>query len=65
MKFIGMRDDNRPGLLCLNSWRPNAGPKGKYDDIPDGSFWIDSAICDYMIKNGGAFTVGSFDGYAS
>jgi hypothetical protein len=49
MKFIGSRDDHRPGLLCMNSWgsdRP-LGPKGEHD-IPDGSFWVDAEVCTHM-----------------
>lgn len=64
MKFVAMKDDQRPGLLCLNSWSPNMGPKGTYA-IPDGSFWVDARDTDIMLAQGGGFAVGGFEGYNS
>lgn len=68
MKFIASKDDERPGLLCMNSWGadgPDAhsGPKGKYD-IPDGSFWVDAEICTSMLSSWrDSYSVSTFQGY--
>ena len=63
MCFIGVRYD-RPGLLCLNSWGPNAsgGPKWPAD-MPDGSFWVEKATADRMLSAGDSFAVGSISGF--
>lgn len=63
MKFVAMRDDEKPGVLCLNSWSPNSGPRGKYSDIPDGSFWVDVDTCNRMLQSGAGFAIGGFEGY--
>lgn len=64
MKFVAEKDDQRPGLLCINSWSPNAGPKGAYA-IPDGSFWVDARDVDAMLGQGGGFAIGGFEGYGA
>lgn len=63
MKFVAMRDDAQPGLLCLNSWSPNKGPKGDFEDIPKGSFWVTKKTCERMFDIGAGFAVGNFEGY--
>lgn len=64
MCFVSVRYGERPGLLCLNSWGPNAqrGPKFP-DDQPDGSFWVDKAVVDRMLSGGDSFAVGSVSGF--
>lgn len=64
MKFIGGRDDARPGLLCMNSWGPTApsGPKGDID-IPEGSFWVDAATVGTMLQWKDSYALSQFDGY--
>lgn len=64
MKFIATRDDERPGLLCMNSWGPDqpVGPKGKHD-IPRGSFWVDAEICTRMLRQRDSYAISQFDGY--
>lgn len=63
MAFIGARFD-RPGLLCLNSWGPDwiDGPKWPPDQ-PDGSFWVDSAVCDRMLRGEDSFAVSGYQGF--
>jgi hypothetical protein len=64
MKFIGSRDDHRPGLLCMNSFGAKAhkGLKGKFD-IPEGSFWVDAEICTKMFQHLDSYALSQFDGY--
>jgi hypothetical protein len=63
MCFVGKRGD-RPGLLCLNSWGPNwiSGPKWP-EDQPDGSFWVDKAIVDRMLRGEDSFAVSAYEGF--
>src|SRR4030095_3656069 len=65
MKFIGSRDDHRPGLLCMNSWGADKplGAKGEHD-IPAGSFWVDAEVCTRMFKSwSDSYALSQFDGY--
>ncbi len=65
MKFIGSKDDHRPGLLCMNSWGSNVhiGPKGDHD-IPEGSFWVDAEVCTQMFNRWkDSYALSQFDGY--
>lgn len=64
MCFIAV-DDNarRPGLLCANSWGPDwiSGPKRL--NQPDGTFWVDAATVNNMLRQRDSFAVSSFQGY--
>jgi hypothetical protein len=53
MYIAGYRADIK-SFLIINSWgkRWVNGPKGKYEDIPDGSFWADWATVERMLNNG-------------
>lgn len=64
MCFCAVRYGDRPGLLCLNSWGPTyvSGPKWP-EDMPDGSFWVDKAVVDAMLRGGDSFAVGSVSGF--
>ncbi len=64
MAIIGYRGD-RPGFLIENSWGSGwvKGPKGKFADIPDGSFWVDSATVDRMLKQQDSFAVANSAGF--
>jgi hypothetical protein len=64
MKFVASRDDERPGLLCYQSWGNASadGPKGDYD-IPNASWWVDADVCEKMLKQGDSFALSQFDGY--
>ena len=64
MCFVAVRYGSRPGLLCLNSWGPNAcgGPKWPSDQ-PDGSFWVEKVTADRMLSAGDSFAVGSISGF--
>lgn len=64
MLIAGYRAD-KPGFLIVNSWGPNwiSGPKGKYDDTPDGSFWAEATVVDRMLKQGDSFAVANADGF--
>ncbi len=63
MRFEGVRFD-RPGLLCQNSWGPNwnSGPKFPADQ-PDGSFWVDAATVDSMLRGNDSFAVSGYEGF--
>lgn len=66
MAAIAMKDDERPGVLIQNSWGANwvNGPKGKYEDIPDGSFWVDAEVFEKrMLSAGDSFAHSNFDGF--
>lgn len=64
MCIIGYRAD-KPGFLILNSWGPNwvKGPKGKFDDIPDGSFWATEAVVERMLKQQDSYAVANAEGF--
>jgi hypothetical protein len=64
MAIIGYRSD-RPGFLIWNSWGSNwaKGPKGTFADIPDGSFWADSATVDKMLAQGDSYAVANVEGF--
>lgn len=66
MKFVACKDDERPGLLCMNSWGSHnpPGPTGKYD-IPSNSWWVDAATCTKMLKQEDSYAIGRFDGYSN
>lgn len=60
----GVEDaSGRRGLLCLNSWGPKAssGPKWPSDQ-PDGSFWVDEATVNAMLRGEDSFAIGSVGG---
>lgn len=63
MCFVGVRHD-RKGLLCLNSWGPSwvSGPKWP-DDMPEGSFWVDQATVNRMLRWQDSFSVSGYDGF--
>lgn len=64
MCFVGVRYGERPGLLCLNSWGPTwvTGPKWP-DDQPDGSFWVDRATAERMLRGEDSFAIASVAGF--
>ena len=64
MAIIGYRAD-RPGFLILNSWGPGwvTGPKGKFDDIPDGSFWAAETDVRRMLSEQDSYAVANADGF--
>jgi hypothetical protein len=63
MVFLGVRFD-RPGLLCLNSWGPRwiSGPKWP-EDQPDGSFWVDEAVVERMLRGRDSYAVSTIVGF--
>jgi len=64
MLIAGYRAD-RPGFLIVNSWGAGwiSGPKGKYDDIPDGSFWAEASVVDRMLKQQDSYAVANAAGF--
>lgn len=60
MFFCGVCDTGRPGVLCQNSWGSNwvTGPK-RFGDEPEGSFWIDKATVNKMVRQGDCFAIHS------
>jgi len=64
MCFVGVRFD-RPGLLCMNSWGySNKGPHGiqTHDEVMKCSFWVDSSVCDKMLRGQDSFAVTGVNG---
>lgn len=65
MLFAGYDDEyRRPGALCFNSWGdwvkgPTRGPQ------PRGTFWIDAATVDSMLKQSDSFAFSDFVGFPS
>lgn len=66
MCFIGVSDEGRKGALLLNSWGPDwvKGPK-RFDDCPEGTFFVDAAVVDRMLSQGDSFALHYFIGYSS
>jgi hypothetical protein len=65
MCVAGYQGGKRPGFLIVNSWgsRWLAGPPGKFNDIPDGSFWADFAVVDRMLMQGDSYAVAGVEGF--
>lgn len=63
MYFCGVKDDNRPGLLCANSWGTTwvSGPKPY--DIPDGTFFVDANVVNSMLSQSDSWVYSNYDGY--
>jgi hypothetical protein len=63
MCFNSVRFDRR-GLLCQNSWGPDwiKGPKWP-EDQPDGSFWVDEATVNRMLRGEDSFAVSAYEGF--
>jgi len=64
MLFAGYDDEyRRPGALCFNSWGedwvygPKRGPQ------PEGTFWIDAATVDAMLRQGDSFAFSAYVGF--
>jgi hypothetical protein len=64
MAIVGYRSD-RAGFLVWNSWGSKwvAGPKGKFDDIPDGSFWVDATVVERMLRQKDSYALANADGF--
>ena len=65
MYLAGWKGGTRPGFLIVNSWGPNwvQGPKGKYDDIPEGSFWADESAIQVILAQEDSYAVASVTGF--
>ena len=65
MVVIGVSDAGRPGAMFLNSWGEDwvNGPN-RFPDAPKGCFWADAEIVNKMVKQGDAFAIRGFKGYA-
>jgi len=64
MCIIGYRAD-KAGFLILNSWGSGwiTGPKGKFDDVPDGAFWAVESVVDRMLRQQDSYAVANADGF--
>lgn len=64
---IAARDDKRPGGLILNSWGDwCSGPKGDFEDIPIGSYWVDAEILERdMLSAGDSWAISNFESFPS
>lgn len=58
------RRPESPCYLVINSWGAwNDGPKGRFEDIPDGSYWITAKAMQFVIDQQQVIAVGNFDGF--
>ena len=58
------RQKSSPCYLMINSWGSwNDGPKGVFDDIPDGSYWITEDEMQFLLDQEQVIAVGNFDGF--
>ena len=64
MCLIGVRDGNRPGAFCLNSWGDTAhrGPVWPAD-APKAGFWIDANTVDRMVRQGDSYALAELEGF--
>lgn len=60
----GSRPDS-PCFLVINSWGPDwiKGPKGKFNSIPDGSYWITESDFRFILNQRQVIAIGDFDGF--
>jgi len=63
MYFCGVKDDNRPGLLCCNSWGTDWSHGPRPMDIPEGSFFVDADTVNMMFAQGDSWVFSNFDGF--
>ncbi len=65
MTVIGYQDGPRPGYLILNSWGLDwvRGPKGKFGDEPDGSFWVDERTFLRMLSFNDTWALAGIEGF--
>lgn len=66
--LIDGSESDDPCFLIANSWGAwNSGPKGRFKDIPDGSFWVTTENAAGMLASargyGGAFAIGDIENY--
>lgn len=64
MKFVGVKDDENPALLCMQSWGATTpdGPLGDID-IPTNSWWVDAETAERMLRGRDSYAISQFDGY--
>ena len=69
---IGVCDEGRRGALILNSWggEPEDGSgwisgPDRFPGTPEGCFFVDASIIDYMVKHGDSFAIRGYKGYKS
>ncbi|MBD1366027.1 hypothetical protein IDJ77_19595 [Mucilaginibacter sp. ZT4R22] len=64
MCFVAVDDAaDRKGLLCCNSWGNDWIDGPKRHDQPDGSFWVDAAVADDMLKDRDSYALSNFVGF--
>lgn len=63
MYFAGAIDQERPGLLDVNSWGEewSSGPRPM--DIPEGSFFVDADTVNQMLQQGDSWVYSNFEGF--
>lgn len=64
MVCIGMCDNGRKGALILNSWGSKwiSGPH-RFKGTPEGTFFVDAAIINHMVKQQDSYAIRGFRGY--
>ncbi len=65
MAVIGRRttSDGRKLFLIWNSWGDNWASGPYWQDMPEGSFWIEWKVMDSMLSRGDSFAYGTLDGF--
>lgn len=64
MAFLAVDDYyKRKGVLCANSWGSDWITGPKRHGQPDGTFWVDAKIVDYMCSRGDTWAISGFNGF--
>lgn len=63
MVFIGVCDEGRRGVLCLNSWGDWLQGPQRFGDEPVGSFWVDARVAQQMVSQGDSYAIMDFEPY--
>jgi len=63
MLLAGIDDEyKRPGALLINSWGDFVNGPNRWD-APKGSFWVDAAVIDRMVRQRDSIAISSYCGY--
>ena len=65
MLIAGVRADDKPGFLIVQSWGENVPSGPTTLDQPNYSFWAERRVVDRMLGQRDSFAISGFDGYPS
>jgi hypothetical protein len=64
MCFVGVRNGDRPGAFCLNSWGDSAHTGPKFPaDMPVAGFWVDAQTVERMVAQGDSYAISDLQGF--